>query len=286
MLSMLLQLWLMLFMLPQLLPTPPLPIMPQLLLLQLIMHLLRLMLMRFLPTPTPTLLLMTTQRPPSMLRRPLMVPAMSRDLTELLFLMAESKLLPTPPMDMMVMLLMSPMRALLPTQRLLQLLLMLPQLMLLQWLPMLPQLIMPQLLLTLLQLLLMLSMLLQLLPTQLPMLSMLLQWLLPMLSMPQLPTPQCLLLLPQLTMVPTSQSTDMAMVRSAINLSASHTRENTDPPPRARPLDPMPLLSLMPPTDFTEPRELLLMLSMPQLLPTLLPQLLFLVKPTNHLVDF
>merc|ERR1711963_269482 len=176
---------------------------------------------------------------------------------------------PTPPMDMMDMLLMSPMRAQLPTQRLPQLLPMLPQLMLLQWLPMLPQLIMPQLLLT-----------------QLPMLSMLLQWLLPTLSMPQLPTPQCLLLLLQLTMVPTSQSTDMAMVRSAISPSASHSRENTDPPPRARPLDPTPLLSLMLPTDFTEPRELLLMLSMPQLLPTLLPQLLFLVKPTNHLVDF
>merc|ERR1712107_350313 len=151
-------------------------------------------------------------------------------------------------MGMMDMLLMSPMRALLPTQRLPQLLLMLPQL------------IMPQLLLTLLQLLLTLLQLLL-------MLSMLLQWLLPTLSMPQLPTPQCLLLLLQLTMVPTSQS-----------------RENTDPPPRARPLDPTPLLSLMPPTDFTEPRELLLMLSMPQLLPTLLPQLLFLVKPTNHLV--
>merc|ERR1719438_255755 len=240
MLCMLPQLLLMLFMLPQSLPTQPLPIMPQLLLLQLIMHLLRLMLMRFLPTPTPTLLLMTTQRPPSMLRRPLMVPAMSRDLTELLFLMAESKLLPTPPMDMMDMLLMSPMRELLPTQRL---------------------------------------------PQWLLMLSLLLQWLLPTLSMPQLPTPQCLPLLPQLTMVPTSQSTDMAMVKSAINLSASHTRENTDPPPRARPLDPTPLLSLMPPTDFTEPRESLLMLSMPQLLPMLLPQLLFLVKPTNHLVD-
>merc|ERR1712025_1053275 len=90
--SMLLQLWLMLSMLPQLLPTPPLPIMHQLLPLQLIMHLLRLMLMKFLHTPTPTLLLMTTQRPPSMLRRPLMVPAMYRDLTELLFQMAESKL--------------------------------------------------------------------------------------------------------------------------------------------------------------------------------------------------
>merc|ERR1712107_775390 len=170
-------------------------------------------------------------------------------------------------MGMMDMLLMSPMRALLPTQRLPQLLLMLPQL------------IMPQLLLTLLQLLLTLLQLLL-------MLSMLLQWLLPTLSMPQLPTPQCLPLLLQLTMVPTSQSTDMDMVRSAINLSASHSMENTDPPPRARPLDPTPLLSLMPPTDFTEPRELLLMLSMSQLLPTLLPQLLFLVKPTNHLVDF
>merc|ERR1712107_801337 len=161
---------------------------------------------------------------------------------------------------------MSPMRALLPTQRLPQLLLMLPQLIM-------PQLLLTllQLLLTLLQLLLMLSTLLLLLPTQLPMLSMLLQWLLPTLSMPQLPTPQCLPLLLQLTMVPTSQSTWVDMVRSAINLSASHSRENTDPPPRARPLDPTPLLSLIPPTDFTEPRELLLMLSMPQLLPTLPP---------------
>merc|ERR1711862_836080 len=44
------------------------------------------------PYTTPMLLLMTIQRLPSMQRRPLMVPAMSRDLTELLFLMAESKL--------------------------------------------------------------------------------------------------------------------------------------------------------------------------------------------------
>merc|ERR1712227_417592 len=101
--------------------------------------------------------------------------------------------------------------------------------------------------------------------------------------------------------VPTSQSTDMAMVRSAINLSASHSRENTDPPPRARLSDPTPLLSLMPPTDFTElmllspmeftpsmPQSTMLsmpqfldmlsmpqlpMLSMPQLLPTQLPML-------------
>merc|ERR1711983_362832 len=41
-------------------------------------------------------------------------------------------------------------------------------------------------------------------------------------------------------------------VRSAINLSASHTRENTDPPPRARLSVPTPLLLLMPPTDSTE----------------------------------
>merc|ERR1719336_837913 len=91
------------------------------------------------------------------------------------------------------------------------------------------------------------------------------------------------------------------MVRSAINLSASHTRENTDPPPRARLSDPTPLLLLMPPTDFTElmllsPMESTLSmpqstmpstpqfldtlsmpqlptLSMPQLLPTQLPML-------------
>merc|ERR1719336_263317 len=68
----------------------------------------------------------------------------------------------------------------------------------------------------------------------------------------------------------------MDTVRSAINLSASHTRENTDPPPRARLSDPTPLLLLMPPTDFTElmllsPMES--MPSMPQSLPTQLPML-------------
>merc|ERR1712107_484449 len=80
------------------------------------------------------------------------------------------------------------------------------------------------------------------------------------------------------------------MVRSAINLSASHTRENTDPPPRARLSDPTPLLLLMPPTDFTElmllsPMESMLsmlqstMLSMPQL-PTLsMPQSTMLSMP-------
>merc|ERR1719232_1375974 len=80
------------------------------------------------------------------------------------------------------------------------------------------------------------------------------------------------------------------MVRSAINLSASHTRENTDPPPRARLSDPT-LLLLMPPTDFTElmllsPMESTLsmpqstMLSMPQFLDTLsMPQSAMLSMP-------
>merc|ERR1719394_699021 len=81
------------------------------------------------------------------------------------------------------------------------------------------------------------------------------------------------------------------MVRSAINLSASHTRENTDPPPRARLLDPTLLLLLMPPTDFTElmllsPMESTLsmpqstMPSMPQFLDTLsMPQSTMLSMP-------
>merc|ERR1719471_1595236 len=43
--------------------------------------------------------------------------AMSRDLTQLLFLMAESRLSSTPPMDMMDLSLMSPMRELPSTQR-------------------------------------------------------------------------------------------------------------------------------------------------------------------------
>merc|ERR1711937_917635 len=117
------------------------------------------------------------------------------------------------------------------------------QLMLLQLLPTLPQLIMLQLL----------PMLLQLLP--------MLHLLLPMESMLQLPTPQSLPLLPQSTMEPTSQSMDTAMDRSATSQSASHSRENTEPPLRARLSVPTPLLLLMPPTDFTEPRESLLMLS-------------------------
>merc|ERR1719499_508472 len=69
------------------------------------------------PTPSPTLLLMTTQSLPSMLRSSPMVPAMSLDLTPLLFPMAESNTSSTPPTVMMVSLLMSLMRELLSTQR-------------------------------------------------------------------------------------------------------------------------------------------------------------------------
>merc|ERR1719336_352934 len=70
---------------------------------------LRSTLMRFPPTHTPTPSLMTTQSPTSRLRSPPMVPEMLRDHTPLLFPMAESNMLPTPPMVMMDMLLMSPM---------------------------------------------------------------------------------------------------------------------------------------------------------------------------------
>merc|ERR1719410_974584 len=68
-------------------------------------------------TPTPMLLLMTTQRPASMLRNSPMVLPTLLDLTPLLFLMAESNTSSTPPMDMTDLLLMSPMRELLSTQR-------------------------------------------------------------------------------------------------------------------------------------------------------------------------
>merc|ERR1712024_115523 len=68
--------------------------------------------MRFPPTHTPMLALMTTPRPTSRLRRTPMVPEMLRDPTPLLFPMAESNMLPTPPMVMMDMLLMSPMKEL------------------------------------------------------------------------------------------------------------------------------------------------------------------------------
>merc|ERR1712233_293039 len=78
------------------------------------------------------------------------------------------------------------------------------------------------------------------------------------------------------TTEPTDQSLDTVLDRSAINLLANHTRENTEAQHRARLSDPTLLLLLMPPTDFTvlmllSPTEF--MPSMPQSLPTL-PQLL------------
>merc|ERR1719323_2774208 len=95
---------------PQLLPTqlPMLSTLPQL----------RLTPMRSLPTPTPTLLLMTTPSPTSTLRNNLMVLPMLPDLTPLPFLMAESNMSSTLPSVMMDMSLMSPTRELLSTQRL------------------------------------------------------------------------------------------------------------------------------------------------------------------------
>merc|ERR1712102_222352 len=68
-------------------------------------------------TPSPTLLLMTTPSPASTLRSPPMVLPMLLDLTLLLFPMAESNMSSTPPMDMTDLLLMSPMREPLSTQR-------------------------------------------------------------------------------------------------------------------------------------------------------------------------
>merc|ERR1719270_3124144 len=121
--TVLLQLLLMLSM-PQLLPRlPQLSMLPQLIMPQpQLMERLRFMLMRFPPTLTPTLFPMTTQRLTSKLRRPPMVPAMSRDLTLLLFPMAESNMLDIPPMDTTDMLPMSPMRELPNTQNMSQLL--------------------------------------------------------------------------------------------------------------------------------------------------------------------
>merc|ERR550525_2177906 len=74
-------------------------------------------LMRSPHTPTPMLLLMTTPSPASTLRNSPMVLPTLLDLTLLLFLMAESNASSTPPMDMMDMSLMSPMREPLSTQR-------------------------------------------------------------------------------------------------------------------------------------------------------------------------
>merc|ERR1711963_150373 len=108
--------------LPQLLPTlsmlPQLFTLPQLTMPQFTMPQLRLTLMKSPPTPTPTLLLMTTPSPTSTLRNNPMVLPMLLGLTPLPFLMAESNTSSTLPMVMMDMLLMSPTRELLSTQRL------------------------------------------------------------------------------------------------------------------------------------------------------------------------
>merc|ERR1711976_893128 len=93
----------------------------------------------------------------------------------------------------------------------------------------------------------------------------------------------------------TDQLMDMDTARSAINLLANHTRENTEAQHRARLSDPTLLLLLMLPTDFTvlmllSPTESMLsmpqftMLSMPQstmlsMLPQLLLMLLQLTMP-------
>merc|ERR1719351_260514 len=97
--------------------------------------------------------------------------------------------------------------------------------------------------------------------------------------MPQSSQPQSLAPLLQSTTEPTDQSLDTDTDRSAINLLANHTRENTEAQHRARLSVPTLLLLLMPPTDFTvlmllSPTEF--MPSMPQSLPTL-PQLLLTV---------
>merc|ERR1712113_118038 len=107
--------------LPQLLPTlsmlPQLSTLPQLTMPQFTMPQLRLTPMRSPPTPTPTLLLMTTPSLASTLRNnPMVLPTLP-DLTLLLFLMAESNTSSTLPTDMMDMSLMSPMREPLSTQR-------------------------------------------------------------------------------------------------------------------------------------------------------------------------
>merc|ERR1712012_117515 len=113
--------------------------------------------------------------------------------------------------------------------------------------------------------------------------------------MPQSSPHQSLDPLLQSTMELTDQSTDMDTDRSAINLLANHTRENTEAQHRARLSDPTLLLLLMLPTDFTvlmllSPTESMLsmpqftMLSMPQFtmlstLPQLLLMLLQLTMP-------
>merc|ERR1712025_311536 len=109
-------------MLPQLLPTlsmlPQLSrLLPQLTMPQLQLTRLRLTLMRSLPTLSPTLLLMTTQSPTSMLRSsPMELPTLP-DLTLLLFPMDVSNMSSTLPMVMMDMSPMSHTRELLSTPR-------------------------------------------------------------------------------------------------------------------------------------------------------------------------
>merc|ERR1712112_147976 len=100
-------------------------------------------------------------------------------------------------------------------------------------------------------------------------------------SMPQSSQPLSLALLLQSTTEQTDQLLGMDTDRSAINLLANHTRENTEAQHRARLSDPTLLLLLMPPTDFT----VLMLLSpteftpsMPQLLlMSMLPQLLLML---------
>merc|ERR1719483_490250 len=110
-----------LFMLPQL-STPPLPTTPQLFIM-LPQHMLLLTQLLIspshLPSHTPMVLLMTTPRLHSMLKRPMTVLEHPLDLTLLLFLMAVPSMLTTTPMTMMDMLLRLLMKAQLSTQRLL-----------------------------------------------------------------------------------------------------------------------------------------------------------------------
>merc|ERR1712112_225242 len=71
---------------------------------------------------------------------------------------------------------------------------------------------------------------------------------------------------------------DTVLDRSAINLLANHTRENTEAQHRARLSDPTLLLLLMPPTDFT----VLMLLSPMEFMPYT-PQLLLTVPLLHQL---
>merc|ERR1719499_1576203 len=107
-------------------------------------------------------------------------------------------------------------------------------------------------------------------------------------SMPQSSQPQSLAPLLQSTTELTDQLQDTDTDRSAINLLANHTRENTEAQHRARLSVPTLLLLLMPPTDFmvlmllspmeftpSMPQSLLTLLQLlltPCMLPQLMPQ--------------